>query len=84
MDLSWSQTPNTVWWALETSSSSISLENLLNPPSPNRDRSHTLSRDERSAATIFYNYAPDETDLGETEEDIIEWVKENPNRGAIR
>ncbi len=88
MELSWSQTPSTVWWALENSSSSISVENMLSPPSPTRtrDRSGTISRDKREAATIFYNYAPDEVDLGETEDDIKRWIKgdRDRTRGAIR
>ncbi len=84
MEMSWSQTPSTVWWALETSSSSMNLENMLSPPSPTRDRSGTISRDKKGAATIFYNYAPDEVDLGETEEDVKRWIKADQTRGAVR
>ena len=31
----------------------------------------------------FYDYA-DEHDFGESEEDIMEWVKEHSSRGVIR
>lgn len=79
MDLSWSQTPNSVWWALEKSGSTTSLlgDSLTSPVTPSRMPGSSF------AINNFYEYA-DEPDLGESEEDIVEWMKESQLRGAIR
>ena len=85
VELSWSQTPSSLWWALETGTgtSNLSLDNILSPPSPIKSvGSRTLKR-QITDPTIFYN-SLDETDFGEREEDLEQWVTEDPNRGIIR
>lgn len=77
MDLSWSQTPNSVWWALEQSGSTASLLGD-SPASPTFSPNWKLG-----SVNNFYDYA-DEHDLGESEEEIMEWVKEHSSRGVIR
>ena len=77
MDLSWSQTPTSVWWALEQSGSTASLLGD-SPASPTFSPNWKLG-----SANNFYDYA-DEHDLGESEEEIMEWVKEHSSRGVIR
>lgn len=78
--MSWSQTPSAVWLALDASTSTISLDSMLNTPSPNRERQ---TREKRETAALFYQNV-DEVDLGETEEDIKKWIKEDTSHGAIR
>ncbi len=86
MELSWSQTPNKVWWALEASgasSVSLSLDDLnRTPSSPFRYGENSLRHD-NDTSNIFYNYA-DETDYTETEEELIEWLRDDLSRGIIR
>ena len=90
VELSWSQTPSSVWWALETgtAASNLSLDNILSPPTPNKlatasgSRKRTLQH-QLTSPTIFYN-SLDETDFGERDEDLEQWVSEDPNRGIIR
>ena len=88
VELSWSQTPSSVWWALETgtAASNLSLDNILSPPTPNKaalgKRARTLQH-QLTSPTIFYN-SLDETDFGEREEDLEQWVSEDPSRGIIR
>ena len=77
MDLSWSQTPSSVWWALEQSGSTASLLGD-SPASPSFSPNWKLG-----SANNFYDYA-DEHDLGESEEEIMDWVKEHSSRGVIR
>ena len=81
MDLSWSQTPNSVWWALEASASYASLDSLVGSPSLRLDPSQSLRRD--TAAQNIYNYA-DETDIGQPEDELLQWAKQHHNRGVIR
>ena len=82
MELSWSQTPSRVWWALSSgaSVSSLGLDSLRSPSSSIRSPGDTLRREK---VDIFYNYA-DETDYQESEEEISEWLKEHRTRGVIR
>ena len=86
VELSWSQTPSSVWWALETgtAASNLSLDNILSPPTPNKAVSgkRTLQH-QLTSPTIFYN-SLDETDFGVREEDLEQWVSEDPSRGIIR
>ena len=90
VELSWSQTPSSVWWALETgtAASNLSLDNILSPPTPNKlaagsdSRKRTLQH-QLTNPTIFYN-SIDETDSGERDEDLEQWVSEDPSRGIIR
>ena len=90
VELSWSQTPSSVWWALETgtAASNLSLDNILSPPTPNKlaagsgSRKRTLQH-QLTNPTIFYN-SIDETDSGERDEDLEHWVSEDPSRGIIR
>ena len=90
VELSWSQTPSSVWWALETgtAASNLSLDNILSPPTPNKlaaasgGRKRTLQH-QLTSPTIFYN-SLDETDFGERDEDLEQWVNEDPSRGIIR
>ena len=83
MELSWSQTPGKVWYALDGSSSftNLGLDDLRSPASPTRSIGGTLRPEEQSK--IFYNYA-DDTDYKESEEEIAEWIKEYRTRGVIR
>lgn len=87
VELSWSQTPSSVWWALETgtAASNLSLDNILSPPTPNKTASgskRTLHH-QLTSPTIFYN-SLDETDFGERDEDLEQWVSDDPSRGIIR
>ena len=77
MDLSWNRTPSSVWWALEQSGSTASLLGG-SPASPTSSPNWMLG-----SVNNFYDYA-DEHDFGESEEDIMEWVKEHSSRGVIR
>ena len=83
MELSWSQTPSKVWWALETgpSSTSLTVDDLRSPapPSP-RSPGDSLKHDK---STIFYNFV-EEPDYKESEEEISEWLKDYRTRGVIR
>lgn len=88
VELSWSQTPSSVWWALETGigASNRSLDNILNSPSHAKAASSArknLLHHQLSSPTIFYN-SLDERDFGEHAEDLEEWVTEDPSRGVIR
>ena len=85
MEMSWSRTPNKVWWALETSgasTTSLTLDDLRSPapPSPARSLGDSLKLDK---STIFYNFV-DEPDCKENEEDLSEWLKDYRTRGVIR
>lgn len=84
MEMSWSQTPSKVWWALETgpSSTSLTLDDLRSPapPSPARSFGDSLRLDK---STIFYNYV-DEPDNEENEDYLKEWLKDYRTRGVIR
>ena len=87
VELSWSQTPSSVWWALETGTgaSNLSLDNILSSPTPTKKASvgkRTLQR-QLTSPTLFYN-SLDETDFGEQEQDLEHWMSEDPNRGVIR
>ena len=85
VELSWSQTPSSVWWALETGTagSNLSLDNILSPPTPNKAPGKRTLQHQLTSPTIFYN-SLDETDFGEREEDLEQWVGEDPSRGIIR
>lgn len=85
MELSWSQTPSKVWWALETSgpsTTSLTLDDLRSPapPSPARSFGDSLRLDK---STIFYNYV-DEPDYKESEEELVDWLRDYRTRGVIR
>lgn len=88
MEVSWSQneTPNKVWWALESSElsstalSSPDVEDLRSPTSPTRSLGDSLRLEQSS---IFYNYV-DETDYREGEEELSAWLKDYRTRGVIR
>ena len=78
VDLSWSQTPNSVWWALEVSTSVASLTGLGEDiTSPHKRLGSELT------ANNFYDYA-DEAEVEEDEEELMEWVKEYAGRGIVR
>lgn len=86
VELSWSQTPSSVWWALETgtATSNLSLDNILSPPTPTKAAgSKRTLQHQLTSTTIFYN-SLDETDFGQREEDLEHWVSEDPGRGIIR
>ena len=83
VELSWSQTPNSLWWALESSVTTTSLDDLLSSPTTSPQRHAGSLRNQTNSPTIFYNYA-DETDFAESEADLTQWVKEHHNRGIIR
>ena len=88
VELSWSQTPSSVWWALETgtAASNLSLDNILSPPTPNKlavSGSRRALQHQLTSPTLFYNCL-DETDFGERDEDLEQWVSEDPSRGIIR
>jgi hypothetical protein len=90
VELSWSQTPSSVWWALETGTgaSNLSLDNILSPPTPSKlsaasGRRKRTHQHQLTSPTIFYN-SLDETDFGEREEDLEQWVSNDPSRGIIR
>ena len=88
VELSWSQTPSSVWWALETGTgaSNLSLDNILNSPAHKKVASSArknLLHHQLSSPTIFYN-SLDETDFGEHEGDLEQWVAEDATRGVIR
>ena len=79
MDFSYSQTPNSVWWALEASHSLSTLNETDSPPtSPFRHRAGTALSDK-----MFYEFA-DEVDGDEDEKALIEWMKEYADRGVLR
>jgi hypothetical protein len=90
MEMSWSHTPSSVWWALEASSSGVSLEGDQNSPTgadlpgSTRARSPTLRPRPHmpgKEVTNFYDYAGEGE---EGEEDMEKWILQQPNRGAIR
>lgn len=83
MELSWSQTPGKVWWALESgpSGTSLALDDLRTPSSPVRSLAGGSLKHDQS--TIFYNYV-DETDYKESEEQLSDWLKDYRTRGVIR
>lgn len=82
MDLSWSQTPNSVWWALESSASMASLHALGEMPSPRRHRPEGMGRE--LATHNFYEYADGGGEDELDGEQLVDWVKEDPSRGIIR
>ena len=77
MDMSWSQTPSSVWWALEASVSTASLTGLGEPLSTFQHGGVL------GVGSNFYDFA-DESELEEDEEQLVEWVKEHNSRGIIR
>ncbi len=79
--MSWSQTPNSVWWALEASASAASLTGL-GDTLPMR---HGLPRPGGTLGmgNNFYDYA-DDAELEEDEDRLAEWVREHENRGIVR
>ena len=79
MDMSWSQTPNKVWWALESSASLASLTGYGESLTSAQQHPRGFGRDNYN----FYDYA-DEAELEEDEEQLGEWVREHSNRGIIR
>ena len=86
VELSWSQTPSSVWWALETGSapSNLSLDNILSAPTPTKTAGKRSLLRQITSPTVFYN-SLDETDsASEQEKDLEQWVAEDPNRGIIR
>ena len=85
VELSWSQTPSSVWWALETgtAASNLSLDNILSAPTPTKKAGKRTLQYQLTSPTIFYN-SLDETDFGERDEDLEQWVTEDPSRGVIR
>jgi len=89
MELSFSQTPNRVWWALEASATSISLtqrDDLRSPPATPLHPSGPDGKDGRELGAsnfVFYDYV-DETDSTEDKEELEKWLKGNRNRGLVR
>lgn len=91
---SWSEshTPkldSKVLWALEASGppgsvTSLALDDLRlrSHSTPLRSLGDTSLRP-LDQSIVFYNYA-DQTDYKETEEDLVEWLKEYRTRGVIR
>lgn len=76
--MSWNQTPNTVWWALETSISAGSLSALGDTlPSPKGGARPKGSRND------IFDYA-DDAELEEDEEQLANWVMEHASRGILR
>ena len=89
MDLSWSQTPSSVWWALENASTaSISTESSRSHVQQQRRRKkRPTTRKKRSEQAVsvlnFYDYA-DADQVEESEEALDAWTKEHNDRGVIR
>lgn len=81
MDLSYSQTPNSLWWALEASNSITTLHEAAGsslPASPFRRRAGTALSDK-----MFYDFA-DEVDGEEDEAVLGKWMAEDADRGVLR
>ena len=79
MDFSYSQTPNSLWWALEASNSITTLHEAGSlPASPFRRRAGTALSDK-----MFYDFA-DEVDGEEDEAVLGEWMMEGTDRGVLR
>ncbi len=86
MELSYSQTPSRVWWALEASQSLHQLDDLRSAPaSPMHAPASSRSQERTPGAGnfVFYDYV-DETDNQDSEEQLKEWLKQHRNRGIIR
>jgi len=77
MEMSWSHTPSSVWWALEASSS-VSLDGH----SPSDSLQPRLEQPDKDLTNLYYDYA----DEGETavEEELQQWVVQHPFRGVVR
>ena len=87
MELSFSQTPSRVWWALEASatSHSLQLDDLRAPSaSPLYTSGSEVHGNELGVGNyVFYDYV-DETDHKESNEELAKWLRQHRNRGIIR
>ena len=79
----WNQVPGAMYWGAMPSSPNPSFSSLPSDPvlaSSPKAKSSSLPARARNMSLNFYDFADDVQD----EKGLQEWIKEGPNRGAIR